>query len=133
MSTTLTVGPVTVTVHPDLQWADEFSWHPVEQAVERTLTGALVVDTRPRVSGRPITLRPGDDKAAWMARETIEALQAWAATPGQVMTLSLRGVTYSVIWRHHDAPALDAIPVIGYSDVDSADYYRATLKLMVTS
>ena len=133
MSITLTVGATTVTLHPDLQWVDEFTWHPVEQAVQRSLTGALIVDVRARVSGTPITLAPADAKAAWMPRATITQLKTWAATPGQEMTLSLRGTSYTVMWRHHEAPALSAAPVQDYDDVDPDDWYRATLKLMVTT
>lgn len=133
MTTTLTVGVTAVTLPFDMQWPDEFAWYPVEQATQRTLTGALVVDVRARVNGRPVTLAPADDKASWMPRASVVQLQAWASEPGQVMTLSLRGVNYQVMWRHHEAPALSATPVAGYDDVDSADWYRATLKLMVTS
>ena len=35
MSITLSDGTTTVTLHPDLYWEDENSWHPVEQTVER--------------------------------------------------------------------------------------------------
>ena len=133
MSTTLTVGATTVTLHDDLQWTDEFEWQPVEQAVQRSLTGALLIDVRAKTLGRPITLAGADLKAAWMPRATIAQLYAWASVPDQAMTLSLRGVSYTVKWRHEQPPALTAVPVIDYADVDSADWYRATLKLMVTA
>lgn len=133
MSITLTVGASTASLSADLLWQDEFEWHPVAQTVERSLTGALLVDVQQMTGGRPITLRGADEKAAWTARSSVVLLQGWAATAGQVMTLTLRGSTYQVMWRHHDAPALEATPVTDYSDVVPDDWYRVNLKLMVVS
>jgi hypothetical protein len=127
--TTLTVGGTTVTFSDDLIWADEFAWAPVEQSVERTITGALVVQTAARVAGRPITLAAEDDNSGWITRAALDQFKVWAAVPGQAMTLVYRGVSHSVIWRHQDT-ALDAAPVVFYSDVQSGDYYRATLRFM---
>lgn len=124
----LTVGPVTVALHPDLLWSDELTWHPVKQTAEHSLTGALVVDSV-SMQGRPITLEPVDQSSAWTSRADFDQLAAWAAVPGQQMALSLRGVTHTVIWRHQDAPALTAEPIVHYSDVQSGDWYLARLKL----
>lgn len=123
-------GTATLTLPGDLLWTDENSWHPVEQATERTITGALIVSVAARAKGRPITLAPEDDGSAWMTRSTLEALRNLAAAPGKVMTLTLRGVSYSVMFRHHDGAAVDASPVVHFSDVEPGDYYRATLRLM---
>lgn len=128
MSITLSVASVTVALHPDLFWSDELSWHPVKQSAEYSLTGALVVDSV-SMQGRPITLEPIDTSSAWMSRADFDQLAAWAAVPGQQMTLLLRGVTHTVIWRHQDAPALTADPVVHYSDVQSDDWYIARIKL----
>lgn len=133
MSLTLTVGGTTVALSSDLQWTDEFDWHAVEQQVQRSLTGALLVDTRAKVLGRPITLTSSDARSGWMSRATIAQLYAWAGTPGQVMTLLLRGATYTVMFRHESPPAFSAVPVVDFSDPDATDWYRATLKLMVTA
>ena len=133
MTTTLTVTTTTVALPDDFLWRDEHDWQPVEQAVNRSLTGALIIDVRQRLLGRPITLEPPDEGAAWMTRGTLAQLQAWAAVPGQTMTLSLRGATYTVMWRHHEDPALSAKPVIAYADFDASDFVLATLKLMVTA
>jgi hypothetical protein len=130
MSITLAVGATSVTLHEDLYWADEYAWQPVEQATERTIGGALIVQSALRTGGRPITLQPDSDNAAWLTRAVVEQLRNWAATPGQQMTLTIRGTPRTVIWRHHDAPALDATPVVHYSDAADGDYYRVTLRLM---
>jgi hypothetical protein len=130
MTIALTVSPTTVTLPVDLRWTDELDWHPVRQSVERSLTGALIVDVAAAVPGRSITLEPENDSSAWMPRADVEQLQTWAAVPGQEMSLLLRGVTHTVMFRHHEGEALTAKPVLHYSDVDAADWYLVTLKLM---
>lgn len=130
MSITLADTSTTITLNPDLLWGDELSWHPVEQSVERTVTGALVVDVNSRVGGRPITLSPEDDRSGWMARSVVDALRNWAAVPGKTLTLTLRGTPRTVMFRHHDGAAIEARPVIHYSDVESEDQYLCTLRLM---
>ena len=119
----------TLTLHPDLKWTDENNWHPVEQTAERTITGALIVQIGTKVAGRPITLEPEDDSSAWMLRSAVEQLRNWAAVPGLQMTLTLRGVDRTVIFRHQDG-GFDANPVIHYRDVESDDFYRCVVRLM---
>lgn len=132
MAITLTVSTTTLTLDPALQWADEFDWFPVEQNVERSLTGALLIDTRARTVGRPITLAGADRQAAWLPRAAVDQLRAWADVPGQQMALVLRGVTYTVMWRHQDG-AFEATPVADYEDVVNDDWYRVTLRFMVVA
>lgn len=79
---TLTVGGTALDLDPDLYWRDEFDWYAIEQSAERGLTGALIVDEGVRLDGRPITLTPPDDNAAWMPRAVLTQLQAWEAQPG---------------------------------------------------
>lgn len=128
--TTLTHNGTSLALPDDLQWTDESTWQPVAQAVERTITGALVVQTHARTGGRPITLEPPSDNGAWLTRADLDVLLAWAAVPGREMTLTLRGVDHPVVWRHQDAPAIQARPVVPFSDVAPGDFYTATLKFM---
>lgn len=130
MAITLSDGTTTVQLHQDLYWQDELSWQPVEQSVERTITGALIVSVASRVAGRPVTLAPEDDSSAWMPRATVEQLRNWAAVPGKELTLTLRGVTSTVIFRHHDGGAIEADPILHYSDVEPGDWYSVTVRLM---
>ena len=129
MTISLTDGTTTVALHPDLFWSDE-QWLPVQQSVERTITGALIVDVAAMVGGRPITLQPEDDGSAWMSRAVVDQLRNLAAVPGKTMTLTLRGSDRTVMFRHHDGGAFEATPVVHFNDVDSADNYRVTLRLM---
>jgi hypothetical protein len=124
---TLTYDGTTGTLPPDLFWSDENNWHPVEQVVERTITGALVVHTATRIAGRPITLEPFES-GAWMYLSAFNQVKAWAAVAGRVLTLNLRGVDRSVIFRHHDGEPLSAVPLIHYTDVQDTDWYLPTFK-----
>lgn len=128
MSITLSDGSTTVDLHPDLMWADEYAWNPVLQTADRSITGALVIMPAQMVGGRPITLQPEDDSSSWMTRETIDVLRNWAAGAGQVLQLTLRGTTRNVVFRHQEGVALEAHPVVHFSDMEPADFYLATLR-----
>jgi hypothetical protein len=130
MTITLAYLTTTVTLHPDLRWADENQFNTVEQTIQRTVTGALIVSSAARIAGRPITLQPEDESSAWMPQSTLDALRNFAVVPGRVMQLTLRGTSRDVIFRHHDGVALEAVPVVHYNDQDSADWHRITLRLM---
>ena len=130
MSITLTDGTKTVELHPDLYWSDESNWYPVEQTVERSVTGSLIIQTATRQGGRPITLAPIDDESAWMTRVDLDQVRNWAAVPGQVLTLTLRDSDYQVIFRHQDGNAIEAEPIVHFNSVDDGDFYRVTLRLM---
>lgn len=129
MSITLAANGTTLTLHPDLYWTDELDYTPVRQTADRSITGALVVDVYTEISGRPITIEPEDDNSAWMTRATVDQLRTWAAEPGKVLVLTLRGLARTVMFRHQDG-AIEARPVVHFSDTQSADMYRVTLRLM---
>lgn len=131
MSLTLADSGTTLTLNPDLYWSDENNWHPVTQSAERTITGANVIQVAAMVKGRPITLEPIDDSAAWMRLADVEALRNWAAVAGKTMTLTLRGEAREVIFRHQDG-GFEARPVIQYRDGHElpVDFYLCTIRLM---
>lgn len=130
MSITLSDGTTTVSLPADLYWGDEHAWHPVLQSVERSLTGALIIDAATLQAGRPITLAPADETSAWMPLTTLEQLRTWADVPLKQLTLTIRGVAHTVIWRHDDPPALSAEPLVQFNDTLPSDWYLATLKFM---
>ncbi len=129
MSITLSDGSTTLTLNPDLFWSDEYNWNPVEQAADRSVTGANIIQASALLSGRPITLEPEDDSSAWTLRSQVETLRNWAAVAGKQMTLTLRGVSRTVIFRHQDG-GFEARPVLHYREMVSADFYRVTIRLM---
>lgn len=129
---TLTADGTTLALDPDLKWSDEYQWAAVEQTVERGLNGALIVHVAPRQAGRPITLE-ASDSAGWMTRAAMAQLGAWGDTPGQVMTLNLRGASYPVMFRHHDGGPFDAYPLVDYSDPADTDWVVPTLRFMTVT
>ena len=127
---TLSDGTTTVSLDPDLRWSDELSWSPVSHVARYKMTGALSIHVSKKKAGRPITL-VADEAHAWMTGAVIAQLCTWRDTPQQQLTLTLRGTAYNVVFRNDEAPALDAVPLIDYSDPASDDWYVATIKLMV--
>ena len=99
MSITLTYNSVTAYINDRLDWQDEFSWSPVDQATSYSTTGALLVDVALKQAGRPITLI-GTETAAWISRALCSTLQAWAELPGIQLTLVLRGQARQVMFDH---------------------------------
>ncbi len=126
---TLSDGTATLTLDPDLLWSDEDNWHPVQQNVQRTITGALDVQAAAMNKGRPITLEPEDDSSAWMQSAVVVQLRNWAAVPGLQLVLTLRNETRTVIFRHQDG-GLEARPVVHYRDRVTTDWYLCVIRLM---
>lgn len=112
-----------------LLWSDEFAVTRVAQTVRRTLDGSVVVFYGELRAGLPITLESEPD-AGWLTRTQIEALALRASSPGGIYPLVLRGQTWTVMFRHQDAPALEAKPLVSVANPQAGDFYIATLKLM---
>lgn len=130
MTITLSDGTTTLELDQDLYWEDEFRWSATAQSVSTGLTGKPIVQVGLRQGGRPITLRPEDERSGWMTREAIAPLLAWADIPGLRMTLTLRGISYLVIGGHHAGGMVDARPETHYADPAPTDWVLATLRFM---
>jgi hypothetical protein len=105
----ITLG--TVTLPPDLQWSDEFSWVALGMTAKVSLTGAEIVQSGTLQAGRPITLQGGGD-FAWLDYATVEALRTLAIAAGATYTLTLPDArTYQVRFRGEDTP-VEATPVL---------------------
>lgn len=116
----------TLALPDDVLWSDELEWSAGEAAAKRTLQGRLVVQAAaaPENSGRPITL---GNEHAWISRLDLKLLQQWIDAPGKQMTLTLHdGRSFEVLFRHWDAPVLEATPVVSYADPEDSDQYRLT-------
>lgn len=122
----------TFTLPADLWWEDETEWTPVEQSVEYSTTGALLIDLATKQAGRPITLTGEDDKA-WTTRATVLALQALAAVPGKEMTLMIADRSFQVIFRQGEKP-IEAEPVFRTNPpADDHKYIIKTLRFLMLS
>lgn len=128
MSTTLTYGVTELTLPDDLLWADEHEWSAVEQQHRYGLTGALIVDSAGKLSGRTIHLQAGENWG-WMSRATLNTLRTWGNLPGQQFTLSYRGTIYTVVFDHA-AGAIDAAQVYECPDPIDADPYVVSLRFL---
>jgi len=105
----ITLG--SVTLPPDLQWSDEFSWVALGVTAKTTLTGAEIVQSGSLQAGRPITLQGGTD-FAWLDYATVEALRTLASAAGATYTLTLADArTYQVRFRCEETP-VEGAPVV---------------------
>lgn len=128
---TLTYSATALTLNSDLQWVEEHSWQAVVQSAQRSITGALIVQSGQALLGQPITLQPPDANSAWMTKAVVDTLKTWANVAGREMTLSIGGVTKTVMFRHQDGPGVEATPVVFFrgDDVVSSDFYLVTIRL----
>ena len=128
MATTLTYLTTTVTLHDDMRWPNEFSWTPVQQTTQYTITGALIVDAAVKLTGRPISLE-GDSTSGWLTYSTVQQLQSLASVVGAEMTLNLRGQARTVVFDHASG-AIVATPVGPEAVPEGTDYYVVSLKFI---
>lgn len=118
-----------VTLPDDLLWADEHAWTPAVASVSYLLTGALLIESAARQTGRPITL-VGRDDMAWVTRALVNTLYGWAAVPNRTFELSFAdGRFFAVAFRHAET-AIDAEPVLGFPARNDNAYYRLTLRFL---
>lgn len=127
MSIVITDGVTTVELPDDLLRTDEHAYSPVRQSVSNTLTGALWIDTSTAQGGEPITLS-GGATYGHIPRSLFAQLRALADVGGKIYTLTYRSVSYQVVWRHEEPPALDARDLIDYSDPQPTDLVVPVLK-----
>lgn len=130
MSITLFDGTTTLTLPPDLQWVDQYQWAGTEQAVTRSLTGAMIIQTAAKSAGRPITLQPPADNGAWWARSNWGQVQTWLDDPALTLTLTIYATAYTVRFRHHEAPAAEARPVMFFADPADIDWILPSFKFI---
>jgi len=113
-----------LTLPADLVWSDEFAWAGSISATKRTIQGRAIVQAQsvPTNSGRSITL--GSD-SAWLTRADLLTLQGWAGVAGKEMLLTLHdGRSFQVVFRHWEAPAIDAGQVFATADPEATDTYN---------
>ena len=126
----------------DLEWVDEFSWSPIQQSVETSLTGALIIQESTQLKGRPITLQ-GKDDMGWIPRSIGENLMLMRNSAGLTMNLqyvhynvdtSMYGVIlfqYDVMFRHYEPPPIELENVLRYDNFETDAWYKVrNLKFM---
>ena len=120
----------TLTLPDDLLWTNEFSWSQVEQNIDRSLTGGLLVQEQEKQYGRSIELT-GGDSAGWVNRATVVELLALTLTANKVMVLTLPdNREFSVIFDRRNGLPIEAKQVLP-SAYPNQDYlYSLTLRLI---
>jgi|APLak6261660231_1056022.scaffolds.fasta_scaffold00183_2 hypothetical protein len=113
---------------PDLLWTDEYDWTPTEQSQSYALSGALVVETAEKLSGRPITLS-GDADHGWATREQIDALYAKLTITAPITLVLPDARTFSVRFRNADKP-IEAKPIVDYRIMEEDDVYSLIIRLI---
>ena len=127
---TLSDGITTVELPEGLHWQDEHSWQSVGSSFTRGLTGKPIIQVQAANKGRPITLVPFDLTAAWWTRTELSALDNWINNPDQVLSLVFMGESFNVRFRHYEPPAVDAKPIMFFSDPNGSNYIQPTIKMV---
>ncbi|MBF0193482.1 MAG: hypothetical protein HQL71_02950 [Magnetococcales bacterium] len=95
---------------PDsLQWIDRHITSPVNQTFTQTLAGTPVVFSS-KVTGHSITLAATGD-TTWLDLAAADQLKEMADQQGAVFTLIWEELSFNVIFRHHEPPALSLTPL----------------------
>jgi len=122
-----------LTLPNDLIWSDEHSWTPTISSHSYLITGALLIQSATKQTGREITLI-GPVDMGWVTRATLETLRTWAAqtltdTTGRFQLTLEDGRNYTVAFRHNEVP-IESEPVLGFAAQRDEDLYRMTLRFM---
>jgi len=123
----ITLDAVTLPNH--MVWEDKYNWSPVEQEVKVTLGGVPIVYSAPLQAGRPITLVAFSDQG-WLTKEQVDGVRGLAETSGATYTLTIGAESFTVVFRHHEAPAVEMSPLIPRAIPLSGDYFVGRIKLM---
>lgn len=124
---TLTLGGVAL--DPSMIWTDRNQSKRVSQSVTPTLGGGAIVQAAPISTGLPITIASGQDQGL-LQWPKVQQLEALADVAGAIYVLNFNGVEYSVMFRHDDAPAFEAVPLLPRVEPLDTDYFRCTIKLI---
>lgn len=119
-----------ITLPDDLLWTNEFDWNPVEQSLDRSLTGGLLIQEQSKSYGRPIELSGGED-AAWVSRSVVVNLLALSQTANKIMTLTLPDLRqYSVIFDRSEGSPIEAQQILPYAYPGDDYQYSLVIRLL---
>ena len=127
MATTLTLNGIAL--DPSLIWSDRDAFSPVAQSTTRTIGGRMVVEPSGISKGRPITF-VSERNQGWVDYATVLSLKGLAQVAGGTYALVVGSETFTVMFRHEEAPAFEATPLIKRLNPDPEDWFLVTIKLM---
>lgn len=122
----------TVQLEDGFLWSDEFTWKPIEQNFEYSMSGAPIIQEGLKQDGRSIVLEPADSDMGWIKRRDLQKLLTWSALQER-FSLEFEWPhdrrKFNVIFNHGNG-ALDAKPVKGIPTVSEDDYYNVTMRFL---
>lgn len=124
-------GITTIELNDDLRWIDEFGFSPITQNIERTISGAQVIQEGVLIKGRPITLSGG--VGVWMPKSVLNQLYDMAMQPNVTATLTMAdGRVFKVTFNRNGTESpIRGEPVHRQTiESDATMYENITLKLM---
>lgn len=124
-------GTTTIELNDDLRWIDEFGFSPITQNIERTISGAQVIQEGFLIKGRPITLSGG--VGVWMPKSVLNQLYDMAMQPNVTATLTMAdGRVFKVTFNRNGTESpIRGEPVHRQTiESDATMYENITLKLM---
>ena len=119
----------TITLPDDLLWVNEYQWNPVEQNIDRSLSGALLVQEQNKLYGRSVVLSGGTE-AGWVSRSTVVALQALSEMANKIMTLTLPNNTQLSVIFDRDENPVEAQQIFPFAYPDDDCQYSIRIRLL---
>lgn len=112
-----------------LVWLERYSQTTVVANERRTIGGKLRISPVKLSAGLFVTLEATEDHG-WLTRDQVQALQEMASDPSAVYTLLFNGVSYSVTFRHSQAPTVSMQPLIARTEDFADDLFIGQIKLI---
>ena len=115
-----------------LIWADKHDPVGVAQSVTRTLGGNPVVFTASLHGGRNVTLEARKG-VCWFNADDVAAIKLMADSPGATYGLIWGGEIMTVVFRHHEHPAVQLEPLYPLMDEypkGGRSLFHGAIKLM---
>ena len=126
----MTITLDAIALPEDLIWDDEYSWSPVKQSIEKSLTGALIIQEASQIKGRKITLK-GGEAYAWIDKATLDLLRVKLNTANLTMTLTHNATAYQVMFdRSANGGGVSARGIYEVSDPDAQHIYSVVLNFI---
>jgi len=123
----ITLGGVTLSPH--MLWPDERIQDQVAQSAVRTVGGTLKIREQVLTAGREITLAAIRDQG-WLTTAQVDAVVALALVPNAQYSLVIGAQSFTVMFRHTDAPAVEFSPLVFRVDAPAEDYFIGSIKLI---
>lgn len=116
-------------LNSQMVWTDRFTSQGVAQSVYTTLGGSPSIYSQKLIAGQSITLEAQETRG-WLTKTMVDFIQELADSAGSVIELQINGEVTLVVFRHHEAPAFSADPIVPRLNQQPNDKFTATLKLM---